>query len=465
MRKQDPGNRIIVRGGDGAARKVIRDLSAVFSFAVRRGVAPDNAVARASVRKTDNRRERYLTLEEVSRLGAAFNEVEAAGANPKGVAIGRLWALTGCRRDEIAGLKWSEVDFERGLLILDDSKTGTSVRPLGAAALALLESISRVPGTDYVFPAEVGNGYYQGMKRLWGRVVEKAGLAGVTPHTLRHTIGSTAVSSGEALALTGAILGHANPRSTAIYAHVQHHPSRRAADRVSKKIADALSGKPSRRGATRRAGQLGDFRNTRLQSAAVSRRRTIGALVSRPRPSQDRPARYVRLNEQLSLTLPSATCSTNAVARRRECSATALSAHLGVNSEEDGNSAVTAALDRFGKLDVLINNRFVFSGRTSKQPVSPSGDGSAGNLTGMFLGTKPCPAARRCCGNAARETAHGSVTVNLASTADLVGSRQDPLYSMTKDGGEPLYQERDKTMPTLRPAWFRSETASTAQPR
>lgn len=257
--KTEPRKRIIVRGGDGAARKVIRDLSAVFSFAARREIVADNPVARASVRKTDNHRERYLTLEEVERLGAAFNEVEAAGANPKGVAIGRLWALTGCRRDEIAGLKWSEVDFDRRLLVLDDTKTGKSVRPLGAAALVLLQTISRLPGTNYVFPAEVGDGHYQGMKRLWGRVIKKAGLPGVTPHTLRHTIGSTAVSSGEALALTGAILGHANPRSTAIYAHIQHDPSRRAADRVSKKIADALSGNPSRQGGTRRARELGDY--------------------------------------------------------------------------------------------------------------------------------------------------------------------------------------------------------------
>ena len=253
-----PRKQVIVRGGDGAARKVIRDLSALFSFAVRREIVADNPVARASVRKTDNRRERYLSLEEVRRLGAAFNDVEAAGANPKGIAIGRLWALTGCRRDEIAGLKWSEVDFERGLLLLDDSKTGKSVRPLGAAALALLESISRVPETDYVFPAEVGGGgHYQGMKWVWGKVVKKAGLPGVTPHTLRHTIGSTAVSSGEALALTGAILGHANPRSTAIYAHVQHDPSRRAADRVSKKIAEALAGGSTARGGARRTGGPG----------------------------------------------------------------------------------------------------------------------------------------------------------------------------------------------------------------
>ena len=234
--------RIIVRGGEGAARKVVRDLSAVFSFAVRRGIIEDNPVERAAIRKTDNRRERFLTLEEVSRLGAAFDEVEASGTNPKAVAIVRLWALTGCRRDEIAGLRWSELDLERGMLVLASTKTGKSIRPLGAAAVAILNGIPRDTESEFVFAAERGDGHYQGAKQVWPKVTQKARLPGVTPHTLRHTIGSTAVSFGEALALTGAILGHANPRSTAIYAHVQYDPSRRAADRVTRRIADALSG-------------------------------------------------------------------------------------------------------------------------------------------------------------------------------------------------------------------------------
>jgi Phage integrase family len=74
-------------------------------------------------------------------------------------------------------------------------------------------------------------------------VIKLAKLPGVTPHTLRHTLGSTATSSGEALALTGAILGHANLRSTAIYAHVQHDPSLEAAKRVERLLATALEGK------------------------------------------------------------------------------------------------------------------------------------------------------------------------------------------------------------------------------
>lgn len=235
--------RIIVRGGDGAARKVFRDLSAVFSFAVRRGIVPANPCEKAVVKKTDNRRTRFLTLDEVRLLGEACDQLEAEGINIKALNIARLWVLTGCRRQEIAELKWSEIDFDRGLLTLADSKTGRSVRPLANAALALLKSIDCEGESDFVFPADRGEGFFQGTKTIWPKIVKKAGLIGVTPHTLRHTMGAIATSSGEALALTGAILGHSNMRSTMIYAHVEMDPSRKAANRVGNRIAAALAGK------------------------------------------------------------------------------------------------------------------------------------------------------------------------------------------------------------------------------
>jgi integrase len=250
--KPRPRVRIIVRGGEGAARKVVRDLSAVFSFAMRRGIVATNPCTTASVRKTDNKRDRYLSLEEIKRLGRAFTALEAEGANTMAVNIARLWALTGCRRDEIAALRWSEVDLARGLLTFADTKTGKSVRPLGAAACALLASITPKLGSDFVFPAVKGKANYQGTKRVWRKAIEKAGLAGITPHSLRHTMGSTAISTGEALAMTGAILGHANARSTSIYAHVQRDPAKRAADRVSKRIAAALGEKRIPKGVQRK---------------------------------------------------------------------------------------------------------------------------------------------------------------------------------------------------------------------
>ena len=156
--KVGPRKRVIVRGGAGAARKVVRDLSAVYSFARRNEIVSRNPCDTAAVRKTDNQNDRFLALEEVARLGAALDELEEEGVNLKALNIARLWALTGCRRDEIAGLKWPEVNFEEGLLELDDSKTGKSIRPLGAAALALLKSIDKQDSSDFVFRRSVETG-------------------------------------------------------------------------------------------------------------------------------------------------------------------------------------------------------------------------------------------------------------------------------------------------------------------
>ena len=240
--KVGPRRRIIVRGGEGAARKVVRDLSAMFSFAMRLELTDRNPVDKAAVRKTDNQNDRYLTLAELKRLGQAFDQLEAEGVNPKAVTIARLWALTGCRRNEIAGLKWSEVDLHRGFLLLDDSKTGRSVRPLGRAAVEILRGIPQRENAEFVFPACEGESFFQGTKQIWPRVKKLSKLPNVTPHTLRHTMGSTSISAGQALAMTGAILGHSNPQSTAIYAHVQMRPAKRAAERASSRIAAALGG-------------------------------------------------------------------------------------------------------------------------------------------------------------------------------------------------------------------------------
>jgi integrase len=248
--KIGPRRRIIVKGGAGAARKVARNLSAVFSFAVRRKLITQNPVTDAEINKVDGKRTRYLSLEEIGRLGKALDELEAEGVNPKALNIVRLWALTGCRRDEIAGLKWSEVNIDLGCLVLDDTKTGKSVRPLAAPAAALLTALPRYADTDqsdglspWVFPASRGDGHFQGTKRIWPKVTKKAGLPDATPHVLRHSLGSAAVSGGMALPMVAAILGHADTRSTQIYAHVQMHPAAKAATRAVGGIAAALAGK------------------------------------------------------------------------------------------------------------------------------------------------------------------------------------------------------------------------------
>ena len=112
--------------------------------------------------------------------------------------------------------------------------------------------------------------------------------------------------------------------------------------------------------------------------------------------------------------------------------AAALYVHLDVTREDDWNAAVAAALARFGKLDILVNNAGLFLGKDIEAASLAEWERlCAVNLTGVFLGTKLCVPPLR---EAAQQSHCGSAIVNLASTAGLVGSTQDPLYSMTKGG-------------------------------
>jgi NAD(P)-dependent dehydrogenase (short-subunit alcohol dehydrogenase family) len=106
--------------------------------------------------------------------------------------------------------------------------------------------------------------------------------------------------------------------------------------------------------------------------------------------------------------------------------------HLDVTREEDWTAAVAATVSRFGKLDILVNNAGLFLGKDIEAASLEEWQRlCAVNLTGVFLGTKfALPALRE----AAQQSPHGSAIVNLASVAGLVGSTQDPLYSMTKGG-------------------------------
>jgi NAD(P)-dependent dehydrogenase (short-subunit alcohol dehydrogenase family) len=110
----------------------------------------------------------------------------------------------------------------------------------------------------------------------------------------------------------------------------------------------------------------------------------------------------------------------------------ALYLHLDVTSEEDWNAAASAVVGRFGKLDILVNNAGLFLGKDLESASLAEWERlCAVNLTGVFLGTKLCLPALR---EAAQHSPHGSAIVNLASTAGIVGSTQDPLYSLTKGG-------------------------------
>ena len=236
-----PGRR--VKGGRAAATKTVKILSAMYTFGIGRKLCAENPCDEVKT-FADGKRERFLSPAELGRLGDALTASLAAGADPSLVAIIRLLALTGARKNEIARLRWSEVDAERGLLQLEDSKTGRKAIRLGAAALELLSEFQRPSGSPWVFPdlrdpsKPVGN-----LDWFWVGVRGRAGLADVRIHDLRHSFASAAVAGGSGLVLIGKLLGHAHVATTSRYAHLADDPLKAAADKISGSISAALSGR------------------------------------------------------------------------------------------------------------------------------------------------------------------------------------------------------------------------------
>jgi integrase len=232
-------SRVIVRGGKGAATRTIGMLGGIFSFAQRQGICNHNP-CRGVKRYPDGASEQFLNSSEIVILGAALSKAQSDGANSSAVNIIRLLAMTGARRNEIAGLKWHEVDIERGCLRLKDSKTGAKVIPLGAAAIHLLDTLTQTRASPYVFPASTGTSHFQGIKRIWKVVRCEAGFPDLRLHDLRHSFASIGLASGNTLPMIGALLGHASTKTTARYAHLADDPKKIAANRISGHIAEAL---------------------------------------------------------------------------------------------------------------------------------------------------------------------------------------------------------------------------------
>ena len=266
-----------VRGGDSAARRTRMTAAAMYAWGLEhgliKGVNPFAAVklSMAPVR------ERFLSREEAGRMIEAISqlEVEKALAKVFGDAL-RLLLLTGARKSEVLALRWSEIDFERKSLLLPPErtkaggKTGERRIVLSPPALAILsarqtaererveaaEKLGQpVEPSPYVFRASRGDGPAIGLRKVFTTVCERAKLAGVRIHDLRHSFASFAIADGASLFLVGKLLGHANARTTERYAHLSGDPLQDAAALIGRRImGDPTGGDEGGEGAKKRAG-------------------------------------------------------------------------------------------------------------------------------------------------------------------------------------------------------------------
>ncbi len=136
--------------GPNAADNAKKAISALLSWAVERGHIDENPADRLRKRASNASRERVLSEPE---LAAIWNSLPSSDYG----AIVKLLALTGQRRDEIADLRWDEIDFEKNQIELPSTRTKNKrphVVPLATGALEILKAQPRYPERAFVF----GNG-------------------------------------------------------------------------------------------------------------------------------------------------------------------------------------------------------------------------------------------------------------------------------------------------------------------
>lgn len=245
-----------------SSNRAIKLLSASFNWGAKNGFVPEgfNPASGIELNK-ELGRERFLSTEEMRRLGEAMYEAETVGFeaeinnskhSPKGqrrimhpsvTGAIRLFMLTGMRLREVLHLRWDEVDVERSLLFLPDSKTGRRTVVVSAPALDIIKSLPRI-GVYVIASDSAGLDDEKpraDLKRPWAAITKHAGLSGLRIHDLRHSFASVGAWSGLGLPIIGKLLGHADAKTTQRYAHVDVDSSRRAADAIAAQISAAIS--------------------------------------------------------------------------------------------------------------------------------------------------------------------------------------------------------------------------------
>lgn len=232
----------VVQGGPSAALRAVNVLSGVMSYAVDREIIEANPVL--GVRKpAPGKRDRRLSPDEYARIGAALIEAEDERWSDQGIWGCRLLCLTGARLEEIMALKWSEVDFDRKCLVLEDSKTGRSVRALGQPAIELLQAIRRqTASNNYVLVGTLAD-FFSGWKGFKRKLMERAKIDGASAHTLRHSFASVAADLGLADSTIAALLGHSAKSVTSNYIHRLDATLNAAADLVASEIQSQMTAK------------------------------------------------------------------------------------------------------------------------------------------------------------------------------------------------------------------------------
>ena len=226
------------------SNRIFEIIRRSYNLAIQWRLIPDSANPAKGIKlhRENNRKERYITLAELKRLIAAFDEAP----NQTMADVFRMLLATGCRKNEILQLKFDQLRLDRREIYIPNPKSqrGRHV-VLNDVAMEILERRKPLPGNPYVFPGKVAGQAINNPSKAWRAVLRKAGIdpATTTLHTLRHSHASFLVGVASLHEIAG-ILGHSDTATTQRYAHVDSARLRQASEHVASLMRSASASAP-----------------------------------------------------------------------------------------------------------------------------------------------------------------------------------------------------------------------------
>ena len=237
----------------GLSAKTVRNIHQIISsalkLAVEQRLIAHNPADGCALPKAERKEMQTLPVEQLTSF---LREAKDSGV----YELYYLDLATGLRRGELLGLKWTDVDLDRGVLKIQRAisrqngkvveaplKTKNAYRtlPLSADAIDVLMQQRRKTGnSEWVFPSPTGGPMSpDSVLHMLHRVLKRAGLPKVRFHDLRHTFATLALQNGVDVKTVSGVLGHFSAGFTLdTYAHVTTSAKREAA----KTMGNILSG-------------------------------------------------------------------------------------------------------------------------------------------------------------------------------------------------------------------------------
>ena len=250
---------LIVTENAALSAKTIKEhhrlISSVLEQAVKEELIPFNIAAKATLPKTEKNNPNYFQTEQVDAIR------EALESEPlKWKTLVHLFIVSGARRGEILGLKWSAVDYKNNQIHIENSvlyssdrgiyedtpKTEKSIRwitlPVDTMQLLRKWQIQQAEernrlgdyyqDSGFVFCRDNGLPFHPDTITDWmKKFAERHNLPHINPHAFRHTMASQLYFNGADTVSISKRLGHAQPSTTSnTYAHVMKEADQRNAD-------------------------------------------------------------------------------------------------------------------------------------------------------------------------------------------------------------------------------------------